>query len=256
MNTILLDGDIWLHRACSVSTTSAEFDDVATWNVNLKHAEAWFKDQLTKLRARLDAKTVIVALGDRNANFRKQLYPGYKAHRTSPKPPGFLEFQARIMKRCKVVWEPRLEGDDILGLLATKEPTDGKIIVSIDKDLRQIPGRLYNPDHDELEEIGADAAELLHLTQTLTGDRVDGYPGCPGVGPVKAGKILYGAGAERWQAVVEAFQKTVPQTDDDAGTPALWARAEEAALLQARLAFILRQGYYNRETKEVKLWTP
>lgn len=247
MNTILLDGDIFLWKACSIATTSVEFDEVAHWGVNLQAAEAWFKDQLDKLRKRLDAKTVIVALGDRKANFRKDLYLGYKAHRTGPKPPGFLEFEARIRKRCKVVQEDRLEGDDILGLLATKEPTEGKIIVSVDKDLRQIPGQLYNPDHDELETITPEAGDYWHLFQTLTGDQTDGYPGCPGVGPKTAAKILadflrYKGARAGWPDVVAAYERK--------GQP------EAAALVQARLARILRQGDYNRQTKEIRLWTP
>ncbi len=242
MNTILLDGDVYLHRACSIATTSTEFDDVATWSVNLKEAEAWFKDQLTKLRARLEAKAVIVALGDRSANFRKDLCPTYKAHRTAPKPPGFREFEERIKKRCKVVSAPRLEGDDILGLLATKEPTAGKIVVSNDKDMRQIPGQLYNPDHDELETIDQDTADTVHQTQTLTGDRVDGYPGLPGCGPVKAAKILAAGEGAPWDKVRAAFlAKGLTESD---------------FLLQARLAFILRQNWYNKVTQEVRLWVP
>lgn len=242
MNTIILDGDVWLHRACSVATESVEFDDVASWSVNLKAAEAWFKGELNKLRKRLDAKDVIVALGDRSSNFRKDLYPGYKAHRTAPKPPGFFEFEARIRKRCRVVQEPRLEGDDIAGLLMTTRP-EGKIAVSIDKDFRQIPGQLYNPDHDELETIDPEAADFRHLLQTLTGDQVDGYPGCPGVGPVKAAKILDPLEpGERWAAVLAAFAKQD------------WP--ESAALVQARLARILRQGDYDRKTKEIRLWAP
>lgn len=244
MNTILLDADIWLWRACSIATTSVEFDDVAHWNVNMKAAESWFRAELDRLRKRLDAKTVIMAMGDRSQNFRKDLYPTYKKKRTQPRPPGFLEFEARIRKRCKVVQEDRLEGDDILGLLATKEPTEGKIIVSIDKDLRQIPGQLYNPDHDELETITPEAGDYWHLFQTLTGDQTDGYPGCPGVGPKTAAKILASEPdlQPRWWLVSRAFEKK--------GQP------EAAALVQARLARILRQGDYDRQTKEIRLWTP
>jgi DNA polymerase-1 len=45
-----------------------------------------------------------------------------------------------------------------------------------------------------------------------------------------------------WQTVVNTYEKA--------------GMTEEDALLNARMAFILRDGYYNKETKEIKLWTP
>jgi len=244
MTTILLDGDILLHRAVSVATTSVTFGDESTLTMNQKHAEAWFREELSKLRKSLGAKRVIIALGDRTGNFRKELSPSYKAHRAAFKPAGFLEFEARIVAKCKTVREPRLEGDDVLGLLATSPKIKDGVIVTIDKDLKQIPGRIYNPDKDTMEEITPEAGEFLHLLQTLTGDRVDGYPGLPGCGPVKAGRILGPVAREHlWEhGVLKAYEKA--------------GLAEDDALLQARLAFILRQGFFNRETKAVTLWTP
>lgn len=241
MTTILLDGDIYLHRAVSVATTSVTFGDESTLTMNQNQAESWLKGELTKLRQRLGANQIIMALGDRSANFRKDLCPTYKAKRAAIKPPGFLEFEARVVKSCKTVREPRLEGDDILGLLATKMKET--VVVTIDKDLRQIPGMLYNPDKDEMQEIGEEGAAMFHLIQTLTGDSVDGYPGCPGIGPVKAAAILGPTETEHlWEAVVKAYAKA--------------GKTEADALLQARLAFILRQNYYDRATKTVRLWAP
>ena len=244
MNTILLDGDVLLHQACSVSTVSVTFDDTSHWEVDQKAARAWFKARLAAYRKRLNAQRVVIALGDRKANFRKELAPSYKAHRVGPKPPGFLELEASVEKACEVVRAPRLEGDDLLGLLATKEPTAGKIIVTIDKDLAQIPGMLYNPDTDVLREVLPAEGRRLHALQTLTGDRTDGYPGCPGIGPKRAAALLDALEEPEdvWPAIVAAYEKA-GQTEAD-------------ALLQARLAFVLRQGYFNRQTNEVKLWTP
>jgi len=242
MTTILLDGDIYIHRAVAVATTSVTFGEESSLVMNQKHAEVWFKSEVAKLRKRLGAKAVLIALGDRTANFRKELCPTYKAHRATFKPAGFLEFEATVVKNCKTVREPRLEGDDILGLLATSPKIKDGIVVSIDKDMRQVPGKLYNPDHEQLIDVDEEGAELVHLHQTLTGDRVDGYPGLPGCGPVKAAKILAGDLDTAWERVLEAFEKK--------------GLTEVDALLQARLARILRYGDYNRETKEVTLWTP
>jgi hypothetical protein len=41
-----------------------------------------------------------------------------------------------------------------------------------------------------MHEITEAQADRFHMIQTLTGDVTDGYPGCPGIGPVKAEQIL------------------------------------------------------------------
>ena len=92
-------------------------------------------------------------------------------------------------------------------------------------------------------------ANYHHLLQALTGDTVDGYAGCPGVGPVAAEKILKEFMAEEafdvkaaWSAVVEAYSKK--------------GLGEEEALTQARVARICRAEDYDFKRKTVKLWTP
>jgi DNA polymerase-1 len=56
-----------------------------------------------------------------------------------------------------------------------------------------------------------------------------------------AEKLLDKEGAE-WQTVVNAYEKA--------------GMGEDEALLNARMAFILRDGYYDKDTKEITLWTP
>ena len=248
--TILVDADIYLHRACHTSATKVTFGDETTWTMNVKLAGGYLRREFKALRDRFETKNMRLALGDRNANFRKDLCATYKAHRTAYlRPPGFHELEANLKAHAKTVSAPRLEGDDILGILATTPsgaPREGVVIVSIDKDLLQVPGWHYNPDKDELQEVDEAAGAYFHLMQTLTGDRVDGYPGLPGCGPVKAAKILStpigGDGACYWERIVVAYVKAGLTAAD--------------ALLQARLARVLRAGDYDRKTKEIKLWTP
>jgi len=105
--------------------------------------------------------------------------------------------------------------------------------------MRQIPGLLFNPDHDlEPTEITQEAGDHWHLMQTLTGDTVDGYPGCHGIGPKRAVAIADSG----WEAVVAAFEKA-GQTADD-------------ALTQARVARILTADLFDFKKKEPILWTP
>ncbi len=78
-----------------------------------------------------------------------------------------------------------------MGILST-HPTKiqgKKIIVSEDKDMRTIPGWLYNPGPNkdiEPKYINEFEADRYHLYQTITGDSTDGYKGCPGAGPIRA----------------------------------------------------------------------
>ena len=76
---------------------------------------------------------------------------------------------------------PQLEADDAMGIYATK--LTGNIIVSPDKDMKQIPGKLYNLE--DTITITPEEGAKWHLIQTLAGDQTDGYSGVPGIGVKK-----------------------------------------------------------------------
>ena len=132
---------------------------------------------------------------------------------------------------------PELEADDAMGIYATK--LTGNIIVSPDKDMRQIPGKLYNLD--DTTTITPEEGARWHLIQTLAGDQTDGYSGVPGIG-VKRAETLFNKEGYSWATVVKAFQ--------DKGL------TEDDALLNARLARILTVEDYDSKQQEPKLWTP
>jgi DNA polymerase-1 len=143
---------------------------------------------------------------------------------------------------------PDIEGDDILGILATSPVIvkGDKTIVSLDKDMRTIPCT-YCDMRDPITEVTVteDEANYHHMLQTLTGDTADGYPGCPGIGPVSAAKLLDGTEktyAAMWSIVVKAYEKK--------------GLSEETALVQAQMARICRRDDYDFKRKEVILWTP
>jgi DNA polymerase-1 len=130
-----------------------------------------------------------------------------------------------------------------MGILATK--FKGKtMIVTMDKDLKTIPGTLWHLNQKlegtKIQVTDKDAWEWF-LTQTLTGDVTDGFPGCPGIGPVSAKKLLETKGAN-WDTVKHAYIKA-GLTEDD-------------ALVQARCARILHASDWDFEKSEVILWTP
>ena len=82
------------------------------------------------------------------------------------------------------------------------------------------------------------------MFQTLTGDKTDGYAGCPSIGPKTAEKILKGAEtlADMWTAVTDTYAKQKLST--------------EVALQQAQVARICRASDFNFKTKKVIPWTP
>ncbi len=94
------------------------------------------------------------------------------------------------MMRCEylVVERPGLEGDDVLGILATSRPVfknfggvGEPVIVSIDKDMKTIPGMRYGSDG--FFRVSKSEADHHHLFQTLTRDATDGYrPSAPSRG--------------------------------------------------------------------------
>ena len=146
-----------------------------------------------------------------------------------------------------------MEGDDVMGILHT-ENSDTTVIVSSDKDMLTIPGRVYNPRHGEIVEVSLNEANYNWLTQTLTGDSTDGYGGCPRVGKVKAAKALIPPDdthhefylRRNWQIVIDLYRNFYSDPDE----------AEDNALCQARLARILRCEDYDPDDGLIRLWHP
>jgi DNA polymerase-1 len=173
--------------------------------------------------------------------FRHEINLLYKAHRRDKRSPlGINDLREWACDEWTSLRVDRLEADDVLGIIGSRDP-DGSVIVSGDKDFATVPCTWYNFLKDDLRKITKEEADFQHLVQTLAGDATDGYFGVPRVGLKTAEKILNKDGVE-WQTVVNTYEKA--------------GMTEEDALLNARMAFILRDGYYNNETKEIKLWTP
>lgn len=262
MRTLLLDADIFAYIAAAVSEESFDFGTGTAVAVYEDEARQAVDLQISELCDTLKADTVMVCLTD-SVNWRKEFDPTYKSNRANAKKPLLLDMvKDYLAHEYRSYIRPRLEADDIMGILATHEKIikGEKIIVSADKDLRTIPGLVYNPNYPHLGvlEISELDADRFHMWQTICGDSTDGYPGCRGVGP--GGEYVDGAfvqgprsldyahdlitadRGELWDIVVEAYASK-GQTEDD-------------AIHQARLAHILRAPDYNFKTKGVRLWNP
>lgn len=248
--TLLIDGDVIAYQIAAAAEVATDWgDDFWTLHADAAEAKQTLDAWILNITQVLSGTRLIVALTDKQ-NFRKDILPSYKANRIGTRKPLILAALKDHLRQTTEVFErPGLEADDCLGILATmgdnKLIKGDRVIVSIDKDFKQIPGKTYNPSHPELgvQEITKQKADFWHLYQTLIGDATDGYKGCPGVGPVKATKALANlVGKAAWDAIEEAFK--------DAGF------GPEEALIQARVARILRAEDYNFTTKEPILWTP
>jgi 5'-3' exonuclease len=243
-----------------------------------------FDDTVGKIVEELEADKVVVALSD-DVNWRKSVMPSYKHNRVAKRKPVIYKAMREYVAETRETYQrPGLEGDDILGILSTHKfliPGE-KIIVSIDKDMNTIPGKLLNDKHaraamtqdggtyaDHIKEVSESQADFYHMMQTLTGDVTDGYPGCPGIGAVRAEELLINGlvltPSERViQRGARKGETEIKWTPTTAGTPwevvvSAYASAglsEEVALLNARVARIARAADYDFTNKEIKLWQP
>jgi DNA polymerase-1 len=245
--TLLIDGDILVYRAALTSAKTIDWGQgIFTQTADMKQAAQRMDYDVKQWMLQHKAVDAIVALSDpvRDNNWRRRVLPSYKNNRSeSGKPIIFHQCREHLQHAYRVEQYKGLEGDDVLGLFATGgSKGDRRIIVSIDKDMANVPGEWFNPNHPErgVVKTSKEQAAFNHLVQTLTGDAVDGYKGCPGVGRVRAVRAL--VASPRWRTVVRLYEKA--------------GLTEGDALAQARVAHILLAGDYNRKTGDVTLWEP
>lgn len=249
--TLLIDGDIIAYQTAAAVEEPLRWDDgLWTLHADENKAKAIVDETLDNIMADLEGTHMIIALSD-SQNFRYRVYPLYKSNRIGKRRPMVLPaLKEHMTETYDCYLRPDLEGDDILGILAThpRIVRGERIIVSKDKDMKTIPCNFYDMGKSAqgIVEIPEDIANYWHMFQTLTGDQADGYPGCPKVGPVKATAILETAAdltyEAMWPKVVEAYLKAGLEVDD--------------ALCMARIARICRAEDYDYKKKEVKLWKP
>jgi DNA polymerase-1 len=240
---LALDTDLLLYRAAAASEREYDMgDDVWTLWSDLKEAKDIFEASIAQITGKLGVNDYVCCLSDHAGNFRKDVDPSYKSNRKGTrKPVGYRALCDWVEDNFKTFRKDRLEADDCLGIIATKPDSVGKvIIVSDDKDLKTIPGKLYRPMADELLSITEAEADKAFFTQVLTGDVTDGYSGVPGIGPKRAEAAL--GNRPTWSVVEQVYIKAGLTRDD--------------AIQQARLARILRWSDWDEEKGEIKLWHP
>ncbi|WP_269929955.1 hypothetical protein [Aminobacter sp. HY435] len=277
--TLLIDGDVVAFTAASAvqKIHEDEFGFVTPF-ANRREGEAVVDNIIIGLEQLFSATHYRIVLTDPVENWRRGLYAAYKSNRKDTARPLLLDKLKDYMREKYAAFHwPSLEADDVLGILNT-EPQDfpGKrILVGKDKDYRTLPGSYHvlkelDPRGKPVVwETTAWEAQRFHLFQTLTGDAVDGYPGCPGIGKTRAEELLNNpVRLTPQEGVITRGVNKGNSTTKWVSEPTrdLWAmvvshyrkggQGEAEALVTARLAHILQHEDYDRETQSITLWTP
>jgi 5'-3' exonuclease len=237
--SLLIDADYIVYKCCAATETEIDFgEDLIVVTSRFSEAYEYVERELYNIASDLGCFDDSILFFSDSVNFRKSIDPAYKGHRNRKKPCGYKRVINKLKEDYHVVIMPTLEADDALGIYATKEP--GHIICSPDKDMRQIPGQLFDLTQ-EVVEITPEMGDRWHLIQAMAGDQTDGYAGIPGIG-IKRAEALLEANGATWQTVVDAFAAK----DLD----------ESVALMNARLAKILQCDDYDFTNQEPRLWNP
>ena len=189
MTRALIDGDIVAYRSAAAA-------DQESFEIARYYMERTIDDILAQTKA----DEFYIALTGEN-NFRYQVYPEYKANRTDMVKPKFLEeCKDYLHLQYNAVYSDGCEADDLLGIEQCKDISN-TIICSLDKDLRQIPGRHYSWEISggTPEKRWTKAAELTNVTheeglrffykQLIIGDSTDNIKGVKGAGK-KAAQVI------------------------------------------------------------------
>lgn len=129
------------------------------------------------------------------SNFRKEINPEYKAHRTQEKPIHLEVCNKFLMDEWSATVTDGYEADDALGC----EQNENTIICSLDKDLLMIEGKHYSwpivrkgkiiRDHSIVDVTYEEGIKHFYK-QMLIGDTADNIVGVKGIGKVGASKII------------------------------------------------------------------
>lgn len=168
-------------------------------------------NSIEKVKERYPREDInVVIVGSGTGNYRKDVFPAYKANRNPDNVPFNLSYAKSLAKDMGYPFlsVDGVESDDVLGYL--QEPYSS-IIVSSDKDFLTVPGLIYNPMKDSFMKITSLEADRNLFMQALVGDRADNIPGVFGIGPVKALKILKDSQTrqEMYEVVMASYKKCI-----------------------------------------------
>jgi DNA polymerase-1 len=219
---LLIDGDTLTYRAAfsndgqTVTGVCEKLDELMSNILNVTNPYATEHDYQVFLTGK--------------GNFRNDLTETYKANRSGKEKPILLPLARQyLIDSYNATVSEGEEADDAIAIEATRLHPNC-VIVSVDKDFRQIAGTIYNPGKDTWETVTEEAARLNFYEQVLTGDRVDNIIGVHKVGPKTAQKMLANCKTdeEMFKVCVAAYEGDVDRVIMNARL--LWLRRYEGEL--------------------------
>jgi len=217
----LLDGSSYIYRAYY------GVRDLATAGGLPTNAVYGFtKMLLDLLQGQRPDHLAVVFEPPREATFRRELYPGYKAQREAV--PAELTLQLPYIRQLVAALNipalevPGFEADDVIATLARRYAAQGcaVTVVSGDKDLLQIVGdgitlldTMKGQRSGPAEVVARFGVppELVADVLGLAGDTADNIPGVPGIGEKTAAELVrrFGSldGVLKWRSLVNGKQR-------------------------------------------------
>lgn len=198
----LVDGSSYIYRAFYGIRNLSTAEGFPT------NAIYGFTQMIKKLIEEEDPDLIAVTFDAHDADertFRKELYPEYKANRSTM--PDDLRVQLPFFRRVvealniPIMEQGGVEADDLIATACKKADAIGLpvCIISADKDLMQLlnpnvsmydtmRGKRFTPE-DALERFQVPPEQIRYVL-ALAGDTSDNIPGVPGIGEKTGGKLI------------------------------------------------------------------
>jgi DNA polymerase-1 len=225
----LIDGDIVAFRAAAScekkNPVTGQMETMEPRGIALARTRETM-EQLFETNRSDDQATYISG----ESNFRFALYPQYKANRPAWRPKWLEDCKEMLITEYGGIVTLGYEADDGIGIEATRLGPANITICSIDKDLKQLPGRHHNWVRNEYTDVDDVQGLYNFYWHCLVGDSSDNVKGCPKIGEVRATNLLARGSTPRdwFDLVRNAFAN------------------DDAFLLTGKLIWVLRE--------EGKIW--
>ena len=164
-------------------------------------------------------------------NFRDQLVDDYKANRPERKPHWFKQMKQYLIDHYHAETTYGQEADDAMSI-AQYSAFQPSMIVTIDKDLKMVPGRHCNLDTLEMSTVTIIEGLRLFYKQIITGDSTDNIKGLYKMLGIKATQKYLAPIDEMddelsmWLYVLSVFDG-IPEEEVITNARLLWMRSKE-----------------------------
>ncbi len=194
-----------------------------------------YMEEVTKVFKSVSKPIIVISPSGQENNFRYKVAKTlpYKGNRTAPKPKHYEYIRKLLSEMEGAIVAKGQEADDTLADIATENPSK-TIIVSQDKDMRQVPGWHLEPSGGDepkrpiyyvgegvilLERATGDKASIFATgdyglySQMLLGDTSDNIPGLKGYGAVRVYDTLCTAREDELKEYIKTEYKRAGAMD-------------------------------------------